>query len=126
MFAVEADARLVDQRGAEGMCVTESRSHGVDYLVASPEAAAVRIAAKRPRNKLGIVRPAIAGKQLIVLGDVFIHTRVNRIDTVGRSAVHVVVVVEPGLCGARTSTSAAATARTTTTTPTRPSSPTPA
>src|ERR1022692_1368909 len=82
MLAVEADPRLVDQRGAERVGVTESGSHGIEYLVAIAKAAAVGKAGERSRNELRIVGPAIAGKQLIVLGEVLVYTPVHSIDIV--------------------------------------------
>ena len=60
MLTIEADPRLVNQRGAERVSVTKGGSHGIHDLVAIIKASTVRIAGKGSRNKLGIVRPAIA------------------------------------------------------------------
>ena len=83
MFAIEADARFVDQRGRERVRVTDRGSLGIDDLIARAKTAAVRKAGKGSRNKFGIVRPAIANEHLIVIGEVLIEAAVNGIDIVG-------------------------------------------
>jgi hypothetical protein len=97
MLAADADARLVDERRAEHMHVARSEAMHAYRLITLGEPAAVGVTLEWRRLDLVVVRETVSREDAVLLAEVVVDARVERVRVVGVRAIDHVVVIQPGL-----------------------------
>src|SRR6185437_327260 len=97
VFAVKADAGLIDQGGSKRVCITESRALRIHLLISVSKSAAIGVTSKRAGNEAWTAGPAIPAKERVLRRDVFVDADIELVHIRKRVAVDVEIIVKARL-----------------------------